>query len=80
MNKRPEHKQLTTSQVVSAMKKRHIIDVHRDTGIAKQTVAKLLNDGASKRVYTTNTIEVLSEYILDELEYLAKACGVKIAY
>ena len=79
-NKRPEHKQLTTSQLVSAMKNKHIVDVHRDTGIARYTLGKLLNEGASEKSYSTKTIEVLSEYILDDLERLAKVCEVKIAY
>lgn len=80
ITKRPEHKQLTTRQVVAAIKNRHIIDVHRDTGVAKQTLAKLLNEGASDKSYSTKTIELLSEYLLDDLECVAKACGVQVVY
>lgn len=80
ITKRPEHKQLTTRQVVAAIKNKHIIDVHRDTGIAKQTIAKLLREGASERAYSTRIIEVLSNYILDDLESLAESCGVKVVY
>ena len=80
MNNRPEHKQLTTRQVVAAIKNKHIIDIHRDTGIAKQTIAKLLAEGASDKSYSTKTIEVLSEYLLDDLEYMAKQCGVTLTY
>lgn len=80
ITKRPEHKQLTIRQVVAAMRNKHIIDVHRETGIAKQTVAKFLKEGASEEAYSTRTIEALSEYILDDLEYVAKQCGVKVVY
>lgn len=80
ITKRPEHKQLTIRQVVAAMRNKHIIDVHRETGIAKQTIAKFLNEGATDKSYSTKTIEALSEYILDDLEYVARECGVKVAY
>ena len=80
MNKRPDDKQLTVKQVVNAMQDRKIVVVNAQTGVAKQTVAKFFEDNASEVAYSTRTIERLSIYILDDLERLAKVCGVKISY
>lgn len=80
MNNRPEHKQLTVKQVVDAMENRKLIDVHNQTGVALGTVARLFEDNAGELAYSTKTIEKLSTYLLDDLERLAKACGVKLVY